>query len=128
VPVIVALTGTFIASSIPGHRLPPLGEWNADKILHGIEYAVIGALLVRPLVRTSWGAGRAAVVLLVAICLASAWGALDELHQLFTPNRSCDWRDWLADTVGAFVGGLAYVGVLRYRARQRLRAQGEGAP
>jgi len=86
---------------------------------------VIGALFVRPLVRTSWGASRPALVLLVATGLASAWGALDEIHQLFTPNRSCDWRDWVADTAGALVGALSYIGVVTHRVRQRLRRTGE---
>ena len=124
-PVIVALTGTFISSSIPGYRLPPLGEWSADKILHGIGYAVIGALFLRPLGRTSWGTRRPMLAVLVATALASAWGVLDELHQLFTPNRSCDWRDWIADTVGAFVGALAFLGVVRARLRRSL---GSSAP
>ena len=126
-PLIVALVGTFILSSIPGHRLPPLGEWNADKLLHGVEYAVIGALFVRPLDRSSWGLSRPVVAILVATCLASVWGALDEVHQLFTPNRSCDWRDWLADTLGALVGALVYGRVLIAHRRWRLGAPGQDA-
>jgi VanZ family protein len=31
----------------------------------------------------------------------SLYGASDELHQYFVPNRSCDFYDWLADSIGA---------------------------
>jgi VanZ family protein len=117
VPVILALLATFILSSIPGSRLPRL-EWNSDKLLHAVEFAVIGALLVRLLGRTSWGASRPAVALLTASVLASVWGALDELHQLLTPYRACDWRDWIADTGGGLLGALAY---LRRRGHSRSR-------
>lgn len=120
-PVILALTASFISSSIPGHQLPLLNEWNADKIVHGMAFAVIGALFMRPLSRTSWGVARPRLALLCAVGLASAWGALDELHQLFTPNRACDWRDWVADTAGAVVGVLAVHGVVIARRRRRTR-------
>ena len=117
-PVILALTATFISSSIPGHHLPPLGEWNADKLIHGLEYAIAGALLMRPFVRTTWGSRRTALALLATVVIASAWGVFDEVHQLYTPNRSCDWRDWIADTVGAFLGALVWLAVVRARARR----------
>jgi VanZ family protein len=131
-PVIVLFAATFVASSIPGERLPPLGAWNADKLIHGLEYAIAGALLVRPLGRTAWGSRRTALALLAAVALASAWGAFDELHQLITPNRACDWGDWIADTAGALVGALVWLAVTRARARRRLAAApahgGQGAP
>jgi VanZ family protein len=120
-PVIAAFVATFVASSIPGDRLPPLGGWNVDKLLHALEYAVIGLLIARPLCLTAWGRDRPAAVLLVASTLASVWGATDEVHQLITPNRAADWRDWVADTAGAIVGAAAWLAVVRARARARAR-------
>jgi VanZ family protein len=128
VPVIAALVATFVATSIPGQRLPPLGVWNADKFLHAIEYAVIGVLLLRLLGRTAWGSSRPVIALLAATALASAWGATDEIHQLFTPNRSCDWRDWVADTGGALLGALVYRAAKRARERARLVPPAPSAP
>jgi len=113
-PLLVLLAATFVVSSIPGDHLPPLGSWNADKLLHAVEFSVIGALLLRLLRRTSWGA-RATVAVLLAVVMTSAWGALDEVHQLLTPNRSSDWRDWVADTAGALVGALIYLAAVRAR-------------
>ena len=35
----------FWLSAIPGDALPPMpGWWNADKLIHGAIYAVLGAL------------------------------------------------------------------------------------
>lgn len=40
---------------------------------------------------------------LFAVLLTSAYGALDEFHQSFTPGRSVEFADWIADTSGAIV-------------------------
>ena len=37
----------------------------------------------------------------VAFQFVALYGAADEIHQRFVPNRSCDVLDWLADTLGA---------------------------
>jgi VanZ family protein len=112
----VALATIFVLSSIPGEKLPDLGAWNADKLVHGLEFAGLGLLLARLIRRTGWGR-RAAVTLVAAVASASAWGALDEFHQLFTPNRSSDWRDWVADTAGAIVGVGCYLAWRHVRTR-----------
>lgn len=52
---------------------------------------------------------RWAKAAVLAILITSAYGALDEFHQRFTPGRSCDVRDWMADTVGAAVVLLTVV-------------------
>jgi VanZ family protein len=114
-PILGVLLLSFIASSIPGQRLPPLGQWNLDKVVHGFEFALIGATLMRPLGRAALGLSPGLQVL-CATCLGAAWGALDELHQLFTPNRSSDVRDWVADVTGALVGALLVLGWRRLRA------------
>jgi len=50
----------------------------------------------------------------VSLCWCSAYAALDELHQVFVPGRTCLWQDWLIDTAGAFVGiGLVVLVLLR---------------
>jgi hypothetical protein len=36
-----------------------------------------------------------------AIVIVSAFGLSDELHQHFTPGRSMEFMDWVADTLGA---------------------------
>jgi len=75
-----------------------------DKLLHGLAYTVLGALLV-PGFRGAGCSARSAVLL--AVALASVYGATDEFHQSFVPGRNADVLDWVADTLGAALGATA---------------------
>jgi VanZ family protein len=44
------------------------------------------------------------------VLIASIYGLLDELHQMFVPGRSAEFLDWLAD----FSGSLVAVLISRY--------------
>jgi len=44
------------------------------------------------------------------ILIASIYGMLDEIHQMFVPGRSAEFLDWLAD----FSGSLVAVLITRY--------------
>jgi len=101
----------FALSSLQ-NPLPPLTSRVSDKVLHGVEYGGLGLLLGLALRGSGLRAGRAAAL---ALLLASLYGASDEIHQGFVPNRSCDLRDWVADTGGAALGALV---AARLRRRQ----------
>lgn len=84
---------------------------SSDKLLHAAGYAVLGFLVrvaVAPLLR-----GRRAFV--VALLVAAAYGATDEWHQSFVPNRQADVLDWVADAVGALGGAALAAAFLRRR-------------
>jgi VanZ family protein len=87
----------FWFSSIPGGSVP--GRFAV--VGHLGEYAILGALLTVAL-RSSGMRWRVAALL--ALAIASVYGISDELHQLFTPGRTCDPVDWLTDTAGAALG------------------------
>jgi VanZ family protein len=44
----------------------------------------------------------------IALVLVSAYGMSDEWHQSFTPGRSVELADWLADTSGAAMAIVMY--------------------
>ena len=109
-PVALYAGAIFYLSSQPHPetQLPSfLLEDVSDKVLHAIEYAVLGGLCYRAF---RWAAGsavsRQAVVL--AIVTASVYGITDEAHQFFVPFRESSWQDWLADTIGAAIGALSW--------------------
>ena len=96
------------AQSHPEEQLPLfLFEGVSDKVLHAVEYAVLGGLCYRVF---RWGmSGQVASrALLFAIVTASLYGITDEAHQLFVPFRESNWQDWLADTVGAVIGAMSW--------------------
>lgn len=75
----------------------------SDKVLHAVEYAVLGGLCYRALCRgtnESWGN----MAFPLAILFTSLYGISDEVHQSFVPFRESSWLDWVADTIGAAVG------------------------
>jgi len=111
----------FWASSRP-HPFPflPEGLLAQDKLLHAAVYAVLGALVVASLARTGLGLARAVVA---SALLSAAYGATDEWHQSYVPNRTADPGDLAADAAGALVGAAALGVILRgRRARASIRA------
>lgn len=96
---------TVLSSLTPRdlQAIAPFEFW--DKAAHFAAFAA-GAVLLALALRwsTAWPWRRIAVTSIVAI---SAFGAVDEFHQTYTPNRSgADRLDWLADTFGAIAGAL----------------------
>ena len=94
------------SQSHPEEQLPSFVVLLSDKVIHVIEYAVLGALVHRGFY---WGADvswRPWAVLLAVLC-TSLYGVSDEIHQSFVPFRESSWLDWLADTVGAGIGAAA---------------------
>jgi VanZ family protein len=76
-----------------------------DKLLHAGAYAVLGALFCRALV----GEGtRPPAALVLAVVLASAYGAADEFHQSFVPLRQPEFADWVVDALGASIGAIGH--------------------
>ncbi|MCC7541108.1 MAG: VanZ family protein [Deltaproteobacteria bacterium] len=81
-----------------------------DKLVHAVEFAALGWLVARALVRTARPAADGLWRLgVVAVLVCAGWGFLDEIHQASVPTRSASVWDFAADTAGASVGVLAYI-------------------
>ena len=109
-PVAAYMALIFYFSSLPhpDEELPKfLFETLGDKLLHAIEYAVLGVLCYRAFRRAA-GPFAAGYAVVFAIVTASVYGATDEVHQAFVPFRTATWLDWVADTAGGVVGAVSY--------------------
>jgi VanZ family protein len=113
-PVAVYAAGIFFASSISNPALP---AGVSDKTGHGLAYFGLALLVLRGLAGAEW-AGVTARTSLGAVALAVAYGASDELHQLFVPGRTADVHDLRADATGAAIG-VALVWLLVVIRRRR---------
>ena len=76
-----------------------------QKVGHFVAYGFLCVLLFRALRYSCrpWVFHWAPVIALV---LASFYGATDEFHQLFVPGRSGEVRDWAIDTLGALTAAV----------------------
>ncbi len=102
-PVLVYIGGIFYFSSLSSI---PFAAAYPDYVEHGVEYFGLAVLLARAL-----NNGLRQIVplrvLLLAWGLCLAYGASDELHQKFVPNRFADVSDVLSDSIGAGLGLVA---------------------
>lgn len=107
VPTIGYCVLIFVLSSVSmGVYIPsPLGF---DKVLHLIEYGILGFLLSRSLVYSRPSFSNASLIAWVVI-LTALYGLSDEVHQYFVPGRNESLWDVLADSSGAVLGALFYV-------------------
>jgi VanZ family protein len=99
-------------SAQPSTALPG-GFPGIDKVEHATYFTLGGMCFLLGLRLASLAQGRTtAIVLTVLFC--SLVGVLDEWHQLHVPGRSGgDVWDWLADTLGGFLGAHAAFWVQR---------------
>ena len=104
----------FLARLLPGADVRTLEAIHAAlrKLGHFSEYLILGVLIVRALATDGRWRPRQAVV---AVSLAAAYAATDELHQAFVPGRTAAVTDVLIDASGALAGQLALA--LRHRRR-----------
>lgn len=79
-----------------------------DKLVHAVEYSVLGWLWAHA-ARTTWHAWTWHAVLLSTIFFTGMYGASDEWHQLYVPERFGDVSDALADLCGGTLGGISYL-------------------
>ena len=101
----------FVISSISAPYLPKVPIPAFSRIAHFIEYAILGALLIRAFYKSKiilFGS-----LIITSIAIASLYGATDEIHQYFVPGRYMDIVDWLFDFLGSAAGTLLYGRFLR---------------
>ncbi|MCH8012773.1 MAG: VanZ family protein [Candidatus Marinimicrobia bacterium] len=93
----------LILSSIPGTSIPKLPFLGWDKLIHFLEYAGLGWLLVQSLDR------KELKFVTMVIIAGMVFGIFDELFQYFIPRRISSVADWFADSAGLIVGGFLVV-------------------
>ncbi|MFC1712661.1 VanZ family protein [Candidatus Poribacteria bacterium] len=96
--------------------MPSSPVLHMDKVVHLVEYGILGLLLFRAI--SSSGKTSLRLSIMLAIFCAAVLGALDESYQSIT-GRSPDVYDWLFDCLGAAVSSCFLALYTRYaRARE----------
>jgi len=112
-PAILWALLIFVASSIPDISLPNLQFMASDKAIHLIVYFVLCILLHRALSNQQRFPKLAKWSLACAVLFSILYGASDEIHQSFVPNRDASIYDLAADSIGT----LLFLGYSVFRHR-----------
>jgi VanZ family protein len=115
IPAVAWALVIFNLSAAP--TLPSPEILGFDKVAHFGAYGLLGVLL-------AFATDRSRLPIAVAAVLGVAYGATDEIHQMFVPGRSPDVLDWCADAAGVLAACYLYT---RWRLRRRVpRGTGGG--
>ena len=90
---VIYAAGIWWFSTRTGSQVGIAAPW--DKLIHLLEFAILGFLAAK-----ATGSARGGFV------VAALWGAVDEIHQVFTPGRGSGLDDWAADLIGGFLGAM----------------------
>jgi VanZ family protein len=118
-PVVLLLAYEFWLSSRTSYEIPSFGPSfeGKDKLEHAAYFFLTGVLAVRAArFGERWGLAKTAGFLLLG---AALWGCSDEIHQSYTPGRSVEIGDVLADVAGVGLAVAAGEWILRTSGLER---------
>jgi VanZ family protein len=119
-PALLVVGGIWFLSS--QSSLPvPKGILGFDKLQHLLAYLVLAASFVFWFSPDQRRFHRLRTFLLL-VFVSSLYGVIDEIHQFYVPGRDCNVWDWIADTLGAFMGAGAALLADRLALRRNARA------
>ena len=106
-PIFIWALVIFLFSSLT--KLPQVNKTGIplDKIIHLIEYFLLGFLLARGSFYIS-NRFIKEKYLIFSISVAVFVGFLDEFYQFFVPGRDSNFLDFIADVIGAVTAVLIF--------------------
>jgi len=105
IPYLLITVGIFSFSSFPGDSLPDLSFEFSDKIIHFTIYLFLMISFFIAINNSNQNNFLRKSPVVFSLIITILYGATDELHQYFVPNRSCDIWDFVANTLGAVIAG-----------------------
>jgi VanZ family protein len=122
--ILIRLPALFVVAAIwilsSQSTLPILkGILGFDKLQHLLAYLALAGTLTFWFSPKQREFHRNRTLLLITL-IASIYGVSDELHQFSVPGRDCNVWDWVADTLGAFIGVSAALLTDQYLLKHRL--------
>lgn len=92
----------------PGDKLPEVGIFQVDKLVHFFVFGLLMFLSSYGLFRVFQERNFTTNGVTVAAVYSIGLGLLVEVLQLFVPNRSFSVADVIANTIGAGIGYLVF--------------------
>ncbi len=101
-PALVYALLILALSSIPRSEMPDISLLQADKLLHFLEYAILGVLIFRS-VADLYGPRNSKSIFWVSFLFVIVFACFDEFFQSYVPGRESDVLDIILDIAGATV-------------------------
>ena len=98
----------LLLTLLPGNSLPSLSVWDAfriDKAAHFGVFAIDSLLVTVALLKVNT---KQSLAILLAFGFTAALGLAIEFGQMLVPNRSFEYADFLADSIGGALGILLF--------------------
>ena len=108
-PVTIWLLAILILSGYPGNRVPKIPIWQFDKLVHALIYSALSILLIGAFQNQNTKTSKRFQVIILIILFGIFYGGFMEIlqHYIFI-NRSGNWYDFIANTIGAIMGVVVY--------------------
>ncbi len=103
VPLVLYWILLAVLTSVPGPALPVILD-TGDKFKHFAAYFLLAIYINLSLHFQTKFPNIKKYFFLISIVIIAVYGALDEIHQIFIINRSCEFFDWIADVLGGLLG------------------------
>jgi len=107
----------FAGSSVPGKNIPKVFSLTPDKLIHCLEYSVLGFFLFRWL-RLEFTNQPFIKISLITLFIGSLIGVADENYQRLTPGRSPDFWDWVLDSIGVLLAVMFMNYIVKTRSQK----------
>ncbi len=88
----------------PGEKLPEVGIFQVDKVVHFFVFGLLMFLAAYGLERFFSLRKQQLNVVRIAVMYSTGLGIMVEILQLFVPNRSFSLADIVANTIGTGIG------------------------
>jgi VanZ family protein len=104
----------LVLSGYPGNKIPELPVLQIDKIVHAFMYAVLAICMAIPSTQQFFIKNKRWSIRWKIILFGVFYGGLMEVLQTnIYINRSGNWYDFLANTLGAILGILFFPYLLK---------------
>ncbi|MBK7106218.1 MAG: VanZ family protein [Ignavibacteriae bacterium] len=120
IPLILYWIILFIGTTLPSTTYVDVFEIS-DKLKHLGAYLILAVLLGLNLHFQEKWQGLSKFYLSYTFIICITYGVLDEIHQIFVPNRSAEFFDWIADLSGTLIGILViriFINIIRNKNMQ----------
>jgi len=106
-------------TSLPGKDLPDVKI--SDKVEHLLAFWILAILLKLTLILQDKFKKLKKHSSIFTLVIIGTYAAIDELHQLFIPGRSCDIFDWMSDFSGALIAVVIISLLFKFALKEKMK-------